>query len=112
MPSFNSAARRVRDSSRPHGQRYAYFLRAVQSYAYLTLQHFEEAFTKVGERFGFDRESRLTTDQLLDALNYIERDRNMYLAAFHTFARRRIREKYWGQRQLTQADRERWNTWT
>lgn len=108
MSSFNNSARRVRDGGRPTGERFRAFLWAIEPFAFLTGQRFHAVYLRLGSALGFDW-NRLPTDrQLVDAVAQLERERNAHLAELRAFARRRIREKGRGRRQLSAADRMRW----
>src|SRR5690606_37003944 len=108
VSSFNNCTRRVRDSRRPIGQRFGASLWSLESYAYLSRQSFHALYHRIGAELGFDWMDRPTAEQLLDAVTQLERERNRFLEGLRAFARRRIREKARGRRQLSRYDLEKW----
>jgi hypothetical protein len=71
-----------------------------------------EILTRYNERFAFERDKSLTDappdeQQILAALAAMEVDRNEILDALRTFDRKRIRQKFRGNRQLSKAEKKR-----
>lgn len=105
--SFTAAARQVRDPSTPPWLRLSSIRACVRSYCYLTqtpyaatLQHFGLAQTL------HDRLPPPTEEVCRQALNVLERARNIYLDRLRSVERSRIRAKMRGNRQLSNAERE------
>ena len=61
---------------------------------------------RFSERYGFDSQDTPTDQQLLDALNAVEVERNRQLERIRNFGRKRIREKMRGKRYPSRKDVE------
>lgn len=113
MSHFPALARSVRDSRRPLRSRFGAYRECLRSYSRLTHQPFASTVSRfqkilpkeqelaqtlhpfwrfLARRCFLDLEQKMI-DQLLAALDVVERERNHFLRRLHHFEKRRVRQK-------------------
>lgn len=103
MPSFNVAARWVRDQSKPEAVRFRAFCWALESYNWLTGQKYHATYARLGARLGFNWEQKPSGAQMEQALDILQRERERVKAKLACFAALRQQEKKEGRRQWNAA---------
>lgn len=105
--SFTSQARQARDPDVPPWLRLSSARACVRSYCQLTRTSYAATLQALGlAQTHHDRLPPPSDAVLREALDVVERARNLYLDRLRSLERGRIRAKMHGNRQLSNAERE------
>ena len=96
--SFQTYARKVRKMDLPFKNRHSAFLSCVNSYCWLTKQEFQFTYTRYSNRFGFNSDIPNAGDRLNQAMDNLEKERNIFVEKWRLFGQKRIEEKSRGCR--------------
>lgn len=103
MSNFNVSARKVRDVGLPLNYRRHAFGSCVRSYSALIGEKFSGIYSRFSTWFGFDLRNKPTAEQLSEAMNALEVERNKFLVKLRLFERQRLRDKFRGKRSPSKA---------
>ncbi len=101
--SFHTDARKVRKVDMPFTQRRAAFRSCIESYIWLINGKFNSTYTRFSNHFGLDTDVPNAADRLSQAMEALEKERNLFLEKLRLFDKKRIREKARGQRSPSES---------
>ena len=96
--SFHTAAREVLKTDLPFTKRRVAFRSCIESYIGLIKGKFNDTYSRYSNHFGFDANVSDAGDRLSQAMEALEKERNLFLEQLRSFDKKRLREKMRGRR--------------
>lgn len=96
--NFHTDARKVRKTDLPFTKRRAAFHSCIEGYIWLIKGKFNNTYSRYSNHFGFDTEVPDASERLSQAMDALEKERNLFLEQLRLFDKTRVREKMRGRR--------------
>ncbi len=96
--SFHTYARKVRKIDLPFKSRRSAFRSCIERYHWLIKQKFLATYSRYSKHFGFDSDIADSGDRLSQAMDALEKERNLFLEQLRLFDKKRVKEKMRGRR--------------
>lgn len=96
--SFQTYARKVRKIDLPFKSRRSAFRSCIERYHWLIKRKFNSTYSRYSNHFGFDADVPDAGVRLSQAMDALEKERNLFLEQLRLFDKKRIREKMRGRR--------------
>ncbi|MEM7712183.1 MAG: hypothetical protein AAF349_01085 [Cyanobacteria bacterium P01_A01_bin.68] len=104
--SFQTYARKVRKTELSFKNRRSAFRSCINSYCWLTKEEFQSTDARYSSGFGFNSDISNSGDRLNQAMDNLEKERNIFLEKLRLFGQKRIQEKSRGCRFPSKSDIE------